>query len=74
MYGGHLSGNPYISLQILKFLKMAYYHFVWQGYLKFSYYSVFGRIVCVFGDLPMKTLRDANHKEFESQSWTYLRS
>ena len=37
-----------------------------QGYLTFSYYFIFDRIVC-FGDfLPIRTLCDAYHKEFES--------
>ena len=51
---------------------------IWQGYLTFLYYFIFDRIVCVLvtNFLPMGTLCDAYHKEFDLvsvQSWTYLR-
>ena len=40
---------------------------IWQGYLTFSYYFICDRIVCVLVTfLPMRTLRDAYHKKFES--------
>ena len=40
---------------------------VWQGYLTLSYFFTFDRIMCVLVTfLPMTTLCDTYHEEFES--------
>ena len=50
---------------------------IWQGYLRYSYYFIFDRIVCVLMTLPMRTLSDhqliiRNLNLISVQSWTYL--
>ena len=40
---------------------------IWQGYLTFSYYFMFDRIVCVLVTFfPMRTFCDGHHEELES--------